>query len=132
MSMSIFSASELKESLMKLMFASSTLMKTMAAIWSRRMVKRERRLSLWKKWTTFENIPNLSTTNTVDNNHAKTNFCAKEQKKVQANSERVCKRRGGTATTNITEAADATANNSSKGGAATNNITEAAAATANN
>merc|ERR1719510_1830369 len=39
MSMLIFSISELMESLMKLMFASSTLMKTMAAIWSRRMMK---------------------------------------------------------------------------------------------
>merc|ERR1719370_160124 len=38
MLMSIFSASVLMESLMNLMLASSTLMKTMAAIWRRMMM----------------------------------------------------------------------------------------------
>merc|ERR1712183_1152136 len=67
-----------------------------------------------KKWSSLQNIPDISATNAVDNDNASANFCAKEQKKIQADA----KRRWGGANNrdNVTEAAAATADSSGEGG----------------
>merc|ERR1719430_983606 len=70
-----------------------------------------------KKWATLQNIPDISTTNAVNNNNTPANFRPKEQKKIPAGAKwSIGGRGGGKKRDNVREAAAATADSPREGG----------------